>query len=289
MKQLENKKVFGGQQQRYQHSAETTHCEMTFSIFLPPQAETGKVPVLYWLSGLTCNDQNFATKAGAQALAAELGIAIVMPDTSPRGDDVADAEPSAWDLGKAAGFYINAAQAPWAPHYRMYDYVVKELPELVEATFPVTQQRAIAGHSMGGHGALMIALRNPQRYASVSAFAPIANPSQCPWGQKAFNAYLGTNQNDWLAYDSVALIQNGAAESAPPLLVDTGDADEFLEPQLGLEALSQACEVNYPKATLRMQAGYDHSYYFIASFINQHLRFHAEHLNQASPTSPTSL
>lgn len=281
MKQLESKKAFGGQQQRYQHSAETTQCEMTFSIFLPPQAETRKVPVLYWLSGLTCNDQNFATKAGAQALTAELGLAIVMPDTSPRGDEVADAEPGEWDLGKAAGFYVNASKQPWAPHYRMYDYVTQELPDLIEASFPVTQQRAIAGHSMGGHGALMIALRNPQRYASVSAFAPIANPSQCPWGQKAFSAYLGDDRSVWQDYDSVALIERGAAIAAPPLLVDTGDADDFLTSQLGLEALSKACEVNYPKARLRLQAGYDHSYYFIASFINDHLRFHAEQLNLA--------
>lgn len=277
MKLLENKKVFGGQQQRYQHSAESTQCEMTFSIFLPPQAQSQKVPVLYWLSGLTCNDQNFALKAGAQALAAELGLALVMPDTSPRGGFVADAD--AWDLGQAAGFYVNATQQPWAAHYRMYDYISQELPKLIEATFPVTSNRAISGHSMGGHGALMIAVRNPQRYASVSAFAPIANPSQCPWGEKAFSAYLGANQNDWLNYDAVALIQNGAAASAPPLLVDTGDADEFLTPQLGLTALSEACTVNYPNASLRLQAGYDHSYYFIASFINEHLRFHAEHLN----------
>lgn len=279
MKLLENRRVFGGQQQRYSHMAKTTQCKMTFAIFLPPQASQQKVPALYWLSGLTCNDQNFATKAGAQALAAELGMAIVMPDTSPRGDDVADAAEGEWDLGLGAGFYVNARQTPWQANYQMHDYVAHELPALIEAEFPISKQRAISGHSMGGHGALSIALRNPDRYCSASAFAPIANPSQCPWGEKAFSAYLGDDRAAWQGYDSVELLKGGAGQTLP-ILVDVGDADEFLAPQLGFSALQDVCASKQLPATLRMQAGYDHSYYFIASFINDHLRFHAEHLRE---------
>ncbi|BCL75091.1 S-formylglutathione hydrolase [Jeongeupia sp. HS-3] len=263
--------VFGGWHKRYRHQSSATGTAMTFAIYLPPQAQGGTVPVLYWLSGLTCTDENFATKAGAQRVAAELGMALVMPDTSPRGEGVADDD--GYDLGQGAGFYVNATQAPWAAHYRMYDYVVDELPALVETHFPVTQQRAISGHSMGGHGALMIALRNPGRYSSVSAFAPIVNPSQVPWGQKAFAHYLGEDRSSWLAYDSCH--QLGVALERLPMLVDQGEQDGFMPLQLQPDALAVVARRNDWPLTLRRQPGYDHSYYFIASFIEDHLRFHA--------------
>jgi S-formylglutathione hydrolase len=251
---------------------------MNFAIYLPPQAAHGPVPVLYWLSGLTCTEQNFITKAGAQRYAAEHGIAIVAPDTSPRGDDVAD--DAAYDLGKGAGFYLNATQAPWAAHYRMHDYVAHELPALVEAHFPVTNARAISGHSMGGHGALTLALRNPGRYRSVSAFSPIVAPSQVPWGEKAFTAYLGADQATWQEWDAVALIAN--ATERLPLRVEQGVGDEFLEKQLRPELLQAACDaVGYP-LHLNLQPGYDHSYYFIASFIGDHVAWHAQYLHEAA-------
>ncbi|MDA0236035.1 MAG: S-formylglutathione hydrolase, partial [Proteobacteria bacterium] len=236
-------------------------------------AAAGPVPVLYWLSGLTCTDENFMQKAGAQRLAAELGIAIVAPDTSPRGTGVPGDPDGAWDFGLGAGFYVNATEEPWSRHYRMYDYVVTELPALVEANFPVSDARAISGHSMGGHGALVCALKNPGRYRSVSAFAPIANPSACPWGEKAFSRYLGAERARWLEWDACALIA-GASERLP-LLVDQGEADGFLAEQLRPEALRAACAAAGHPLTLRLQAGYDHSYYFIASFIDEHLRHHA--------------
>ncbi|WP_176216870.1 S-formylglutathione hydrolase [Andreprevotia lacus] len=265
--------AFGGWHKRYRHQSVATGTSMTFAIYLPPQAASGKVPVLYWLSGLTCTDENFATKAGAQRVAAELGMALVLPDTSPRGDGIADAE--GYDLGQGAGFYVNATQAPWAQHYRMYDYVVDELPALVETHFPVTTQRAISGHSMGGHGALMVALRNPGRYSSASAFAPIVNPSQVPWGQNAFAHYLGDDRSNWLAYDSCQLL--AAAETEIPMLIDQGEQDSFMPLQLQPDAFaSLAQQRNWP-LTLRRQPGYDHSYYFIASFIEDHLRFHSAH------------
>ncbi|WP_415896603.1 S-formylglutathione hydrolase [Neptuniibacter sp. QD57_21] len=265
-------KSFDGWQKQYQHDSTRLNCSMRFSIFLPPQTLAGeKVPVLYWLSGLTCTDENFIQKAGAQRIAAELGIAIVTPDTSPRGDDVAD-DPG-YDLGMGAGFYVNATQAPWQQHYQMYDYIVTELPALIEANFPVTEQRAISGHSMGGHGALMIALRNPQRFSSVSAFSPITNPTNCPWGQKAFAAYLGNDAEVWKQYDSCELIKN--ANNFMPTLIDQGKKDQFLDEQLKPEALLAAAADN--PVELRLHDGYDHSYYFIASFIEEHLRFHAKH------------
>jgi S-formylglutathione hydrolase len=244
---------------------------MRFAIYLPPQAADGPVPVLYWLSGLTCNEQNFITKAGAQRYATEHGIAIVCADTSPRGDDVADAD--GYDLGKGAGFYVNATQAPWAAHYRMHDYVVDELPALVESHFPVTDARAISGHSMGGHGALVLALRNPGRYRSVSAFSPIVAPSQLPWGQKAFAAYLGDDCAAWQQYDASVLVR--AAAEKLPILIDQGDADEFLHAQLKPELLQAACAAAGHPLVLRMQPGHDHSYYFIASFIGEHVAHHA--------------
>lgn len=270
-------KSFGGWHKQYTHHSAVLNCDMRFAIFLPPHIAQGKkVPVLYWLSGLTCTDENFMQKAGAQRLAAELGIAIVTPDTSPRGEGVPDDPEGAYDFGLGAGFYVNATQAPWNRHYQMYDYVVNELPALVEEHFPVSDKRAISGHSMGGHGALMIALRNPSRYTSVSAFSPISNPVNCPWGEKALSGYLGDDRTTWLQYDTTELLKNN--QQPVPALVDQGSQDSFLEEQLKPESLAEAAQsVDYP-LELRMQEGYDHSYYFIASFIDDHLRFHAQHL-----------
>ncbi|WP_372738499.1 S-formylglutathione hydrolase [Neptunomonas sp.] len=272
---ISRNKSFGGWHKQYNHHSTRLNCQMRFAIYLPPQTLTGaKVPVLYWLPGLTCSDENFMQKAAAQRIAAELGIAIVAPDTSPRGDDVADDD--SYDLGKGAGFYVNATQAPWKSHYQMYDYVVSELPDLIEKTFPVTQQRAIAGHSMGGHGALTIAMRNPERYCSVSAFSPISNPMNCPWGEKAFSAYLGKDKEAWRQHDASELMRSSTQHV--PALVDQGEADDFLATQLKPEALLAASQAsNYP-LQLRQHEGYDHSYYFIASFIEEHLRFHSEYL-----------
>jgi S-formylglutathione hydrolase len=274
---LSSNKSFGGWHKQYSHISTSLNCSMRFAIFLPPQASTGaKVPVLYWLSGLTCSDENFMQKAGAQRLAAELGMAIVAPDTSPRGEGVANDD--SYDLGQGAGFYVNATQAPWNRHYQMYDYVVKELPELIESMFPVSNKRAIAGHSMGGHGALMIALRNPDRYQSVSAFSPINNPVNCPWGQKAFTAYLGKDTHTWREYDASLLMRE--ARQHVPALVDQGEADDFLAEQLKPKVLEAAARSNNYPLELRSHEGYDHSYYFIASFIEDHLRFHADYLNK---------
>ena len=243
---------------------------------MPPQIASGqKVPVIYWLSGLTCNDENFMYKAGAQRIAAELGVVIVAPDTSPRGADVADDD--SYDLGQGAGFYVNSVKEPWSRHYHMYDYVLKELPDLVEATFPVSQKRSISGHSMGGHGALVLALRNPERFESVSAFSPICNPTKCPWGVKAFTAYLGNKREDWENYDASLLLRE--ATCAKPTLIDQGSADEFLEEQLKPEAIEAAAKVSGYPLELNRRAGYGHSYYFIASFIEDHLRFHAKYLH----------
>jgi len=268
-------KSFGGWHKQYRHESSSLGCSMRFAIFLPPQAsEQQRVPVLYWLSGLTCTDENFMQKAGAQRHAAELGLAIVAPDTSPRGEGVAD-DP-AYDLGQGAGFYLNATQAPWARHYRMYDYVVQELPTLIEAHFPVSQQRALAGHSMGGHGALTIGLKESARYCSLSAFSPICHPVACPWGQKAFTAYLGETPQHWRDHDASLLMRE--AYAGLPTLVDQGLADSFLTEQLMPEQLELAAQHSGYPLTLRRHAGYDHSYYFIASFIEDHLRFHARHL-----------
>lgn len=273
MELLEEHRCFEGRQQRWRHDSTTLNCAMTFSIFLPP---TENPPVLFWLSGLTCNDENFTTKAGAQRIAAELGIALVMPDTSPRGDDVAD--DAGYDLGKGAGFYLNATEQPWASHYRMYDYIRDELPALIKAEFTVRDRCAISGHSMGGHGALIMALKNPGKYTSVSAFAPIVNPTQVPWGKKAFTNYLGDDSQKWQEWDSCALMLASRTEDAIPMLIDQGDADQFLAGQLQPAVLAEAARQKDWPLTLRIQAGYDHSYYFMASFIEDHLRFHAEHL-----------
>ena len=271
MERLEHRACFGGWQDVYRHRSEVLGCDMTVGVYFPPQAADGPCPVLYWLSGLTCTEQNFITKAGAQRYAAEHGIILVAPDTSPRGDDVADGE--GYDLGKGAGFYLNATQDPWAAHYRMYDYIVDELPAWVEADPSASDRRAISGHSMGGHGALATALRNPGRYRSVSAFSPIVAPSQVPWGEKAFSAYLGDDREAWKQYDAVELVKS--AQEKLPLLVDQGDADEFLEGQLRPQLLQAACEAAGHPLELRMQPGYDHSYYFIASFIGEHIAHHA--------------
>ncbi len=274
MQRIEHRACFGGWQDVYRHRSEVLGCDMTVGVYLPPQAARQSCPVLYWLSGLTCNEQNFITKAGAQRYAAEHGLILVAPDTSPRGDEVANDE--AYDLGQGAGFYVNATRQPWARHYRMHDYVAGELPALVEAQFPATGARAISGHSMGGHGALVIALRNPGRYRSVSAFSPIVAPSRVPWGEKAFSAYLGEDRAAWKQWDATDLLA-GAAEKLP-LLVDQGDADEFLAGQLQPELLRAACAAAGHPLILRLQPGYDHSYYFIASFIGEHVAHHAKAL-----------
>ena len=268
----------GGEQRRYRHRADSLACDMVFSVFLPPQAASGPVPVLYYLSGLTCTDENFVAKAGAQQFAAEHGIAIVAPDTSPRGDGVPDDPEGSWDFGLGAGFYVNATQAPWNDHYRMYDYIVEELPKVVGDLLPIDADRSsITGHSMGGHGALTIGLRNPSQFQSISAFSPICSPSECPWGHKALGNYLGANTSDWLEHDASHLI--GQANTHLPILVDQGGADGFLVEQLKPELLLQAAtRAEYP-ITLRVQAGYDHSYFFVASFIAEHLAFHAKYLN----------
>jgi S-formylglutathione hydrolase len=274
MERIEHHACCGGWQDVYRHTSSVLGCTMHVAVYLPPQAEHAALPVLYWLSGLTCTEQNFITKAGAQRYAAEHGVILVAPDTSPRGDDVADAE--GYDLGKGAGFYVNATREPWARHYRMYDYVVQELPGLIEANFRTNGARAISGHSMGGHGALVIALRNPGRYRSVSAFAPIVAPSQVPWGEKAFAAYLGEDRGSWKAYDATALI--GSAAERLPLLIDQGGGDEFLDKQLQPQLLQAAADAAGYPLTLRVQPGYDHSYYFISSFIGEHIAHHARAL-----------
>jgi len=276
---LSTNKSFGGWHKQYTHYSEILNCDMRFSIYLPPQASEGnKIPVLYWLSGLTCTDENFMQKAGAHRIAAELGVAIVAPDTSPRGENVADDPDQAYDLGLGAGFYVNATQPPWKTHYQMYDYVVSELPGIIEQHFPVTSQRAISGHSMGGHGALVIAMRNPERYTSVSAFSPISNPVNCPWGQKAFKSYLGKDRGNWNQYDSSILMRN--ATEFVPALVDQGLDDDFLARELQPDALEASAVASGYPLELRKHTGYDHSYYFIASFIEDHLRFHASHLSE---------
>jgi S-formylglutathione hydrolase len=273
VQQIESIKESGGYLNRYQHDSDSCRCRMTFSVYLPPAAAERKVPTLYWLSGLTCTDDNFRVKAGAQRYAAELGLALVIPDTSPRGDDIPDA-PERYDLGQGAGFYVNATRQPWSSHYHMYDYVSQELPALIEARMPVIPgKRAISGHSMGGHGALICALKTRDVYRSVSAFAPICNPVVSPWGQTCFEAYLGEDRRQWKEYDATCLIEAGAETTQ--LLIDQGTADEFLDEQLYPANLEAACRKRGIPLTLRMQEGYDHSYHFIASFIGEHLAWHA--------------
>jgi S-formylglutathione hydrolase len=278
VKQIESIKEFSGFLNRYEHDSECCHCKMTFSVYLPPQATEKKVPVLYWLSGLTCSDDNARTKAGMQRYAVEEGIAIVFPDTSPRGDEVPDVA-DRYDLGKAAGFYVNATVQPWVKHYQMYTYVTEELPALINQNFPVIpDQISISGHSMGGHGALICALTNPDRYQSVSAFSPICNPMNCDWGIGAFGLYLGDKQADWQVYDATNLVIDGA-RSGNTILIDQGTSDEFYEQgQLLTENFKQACEQADQLLDLRYQSGYDHSYHFVSTFIGEHIRFHAKAL-----------
>lgn len=277
MEQLTNIKIFDGQQQQYRHSSKVLNCDMEFSIFLPQQSKQKKIPAIYWLSGLTCTDQNFVTKAGAQQFAAKHGIAIICPDTSPRGEHVPDQEDS-WDFGKGAGFYVNATEKPWSQNYQMADYISKELPELINQHFNIDGSKvSISGHSMGGHGALTLALNNPNTYKSASAFSPIVSPLNCPWGEKALGLYLGDDKQPWHAYDSCELIKK--ANSHIPMLIDQGTADNFLEEQLKTHLIEQASrEAEFP-LTVRYQEQYDHSYFFIASFIGDHIAFHAKHLN----------
>jgi S-formylglutathione hydrolase len=267
---------FGGVQGYYRHESTETGTPMRFAVFLPPAAASGPVPVLYFLAGLTCTEENFTVKAGAQRRAAELGLALVMPDTSPRGTDL-PGEHDNYDFGSGAGFYLDATEAPWSVNYRMYSYVTRELPALVEEHFDVDAARSgIFGHSMGGHGALVCALRNPGRYRSVSAFAPICAPTHCPWGEKAFTGYLGPQRAAWRGWDAAALIEDG--HRAPGILVDQGLADSFLATQLMPERLEQACASAGQPLTLRRHAGYDHSYFFIATFVADHLEWHAARL-----------
>ena len=275
MKRVDQHKMFGGQQEVWEFASDTLAGTTRFGIFLPEAAKDRPLPVLYFLSGLTCTEQNFVSKAGAQRYAAANDIIIVAPDTSPRGDDVADAE--GYDLGKGAGFYINATQAPWTPHYRMHDFVVHELHQVVQQHFPATDQRSVSGHSMGGHGALVAALRNPGMFKSVSALSPIVAPSSVPWGEKAFTAYLGSNRETWREWDACELI--AAASERLELFVDQGKADQFLDEQLHTHRLEAACKAAEHPLTLRYHEGYDHSYYFIATMMADHVDFHAAALH----------
>ncbi len=271
MKLVSESRSFGGSQRTYTHRSEVCDCDMRFAVYLPPQADKGQVPVVWWLSGLTCTEENFSVKSGAQRYASELGLALIIPDTSPRGEDIPDDE--SWDLGTGAGFYVNATQQPWATNYRMYDYVNEELPTLVNKHLPIDPERVgISGHSMGGHGALTIALKNPKRFRSVSAFSPICAPTQCAWGEKALSTYLGDDREAWNEYDACELIRRQPLEV--PLLVDQGADDDFLEGQLKPSLLEQACADSGQKLQLRIQTGYDHSYFFVSSFIGEHLRHH---------------
>jgi len=272
-------KCFGGEQRRYTHVSASLQCTMTFSVFLPsPATATSQAgPVLYWLSGLTCTDENFSTKAGAQRAAAQLGIALVIPDTSPRGASVPADPQGSWDFGHGAGFYLDATAAPWQTHYKMYSYIVQELPKVVEGPILLASKRGISGHSMGGHGALVISMRHPDRYSSCSAFAPIAHPTKCPWGVKAFSNYLGGGEGAWKAYDAVEILRGGVAGKVPTL-VDQGTEDPWLKEQLSTDALIAANEESGYGARIRYQEGYEHGYYFVSTFIEEHLQFHADHL-----------
>ncbi len=274
MKTISENRCFGGVQGVYSHASDACACDMTFGLYLPPQAQDGPVPVLWYLSGLTCTHENAMVKAGAQAHAARHGIAVVFPDTSPRGPGVAD--DAAYDLGQGAGFYVNATEAPWAPHFRMWDYVATELPQVLTAAFPIAAERqAITGHSMGGHGALTLAMGLPGQYRSVSAFAPICNPTAADWGRKQLNAYLGADETAWAPHDATLMMRAQGLDA--PLLIDTGNADQFGD-HLRTEALAQAIAERRQAATIRLQKGYDHSYFFVSTFMGDHVAFHADAL-----------
>lgn len=277
METVSTARAFGGTQGVYRHASAVTGTDMTFSVYVPPHAEGAKLPVVWYLSGLTCTHANVTDKGEFRRACAELGLIFVAPDTSPRGEGVPDDADAAYDFGLGAGFYVDATEAPWTTHYRMWSYVTEELPALVAANFPVDAARqSIMGHSMGGHGALTIGLSLPERYRAVSAFAPIVAPLQVPWGEKALGGYLGPDRAAWRRHDAVALIEDGAR--VPALLVDQGAADQFLEGQLKPELLAAACDKAGIPLTLRMQPGYDHSYYFVSTFMADHLRWHAERL-----------
>jgi S-formylglutathione hydrolase len=274
METVAENRCFGGVQGVYTHASEACGGDMTFGLFLPAEAQSGPVPVMWFLSGLTCTHENAMVKAGAQGWAAEQGIALVFPDTSPRGEDVADDD--AYDLGQGAGFYVNATQKPWAPHFRMWDYVAEELPALIGANFAIDAERqAITGHSMGGHGALILAMGLPGRFRSVSAFAPICNPTASDWGRKQLGAYLGTDETTWAPHDATLMMQSAGFDG--PMLIDTGTKDQFLD-LLCPEALAAAVSTRRQQAMLRLQPGYDHSYFFISTFMEDHVTFHAEAL-----------
>lgn len=277
METLSESKCHGGIQKIVRHFSDATNTEMKISIFLPPAAESKSVPVLYFLSGLTCTEENVTAKGGAQRFAAEAGLAFVAPDTSPRGLDL-PGEHDDWDFGSGAGFYVDSTEAPWSGHYRMYEYVTEELPRLLRTTQPIDTDRAsITGHSMGGHGALVVGLRNPERYASISAFAPIVSPTRCPWGERAFSTYLGSDRDSWTGYDASCLVAR--APHPHPILIDQGTADGFLAEQLKPELFESACRESGQALTLRMQAGYDHSYFFITSFMADHVEHAAKALS----------
>lgn len=270
---ISQQRCFGGVQGFYQHRSKQTNTSMRFAVYVPPAAEHGSVPVLYYLAGLTCTEETAAIKAGAQYHAGRHGLMLVMPDTSPRGAGIAG-EDDDWDFGTGAGFYVDATRAPWSANYRMYSYVSDELPEIIEANFPASREsRGIFGHSMGGHGALTVALRNPARYRSLSAFAPICAPIHCPWGKKAFTGYLGDDTGDWRQYDATCLIADSVFDKT--ILIDQGSEDQFLAEQLHPEKFSAACAQSGHKLELRMQRGYDHSYYFIQTFMGEHVDHHA--------------
>ena len=275
MKTISENRCFGGVQGVYSHASQATGGDMTFGLFLPEEAETGAVPVIWYRSGLTCTHENAMTKAGAQRWAAEMGVALVFPDTSPRGEGVAN--DAAYDLGQGAGFYVNATQAPWAPHFRMWDYVTEELPRALFNSFPLAEEaQAITGHSMGGHGALTIAMSFPGRFRSVSAFSPICNPTASDWGRKQFTAYLGADESTWAAHDATLLMKKRGFDG--PMLIDQGTSDQFID-LLKPETLSAAMAERRQGGIFRMQKGYDHSYFFVSSFMEEHIAFHAQALH----------
>lgn len=273
--------AFGGKVGFYRHRSAVNQCDMQFSVFVPPQASNGPVPVLYYLAGLTCTEETFMTKAGAQRAAAELGLMLVAPDTSPRGDDVPDDPDGAYDFGLGAGFYLNATESPWRTHYQMYDYITSELPSLLMTAFPADKNRqGITGHSMGGHGALTIGLKNPDLYRSISAFAPICSPITCPWGQKALANYVGVDQANWREYDATELVEIVATTPQRKILIDQGLADQFLEQELQPHFFEAACAERGVDVDVRRHEGYDHGYYFISTFMEDHLRHHAAILRE---------
>jgi S-formylglutathione hydrolase len=275
MNSISQAKSFGGTQSIYSHASKACACDMRFSVFTPPEAlhGAGPYPVLYWLSGLTCTEENFIIKSGAQRVAAELGLVLIAPDTSPRGEDVPDDPDGAYDFGLAAGFYLNATQAPWSKHYQMYSYVTQELRALCDNELPIDPARAgVFGHSMGGHGALTLHLKNPELYRTCSGFAPISAPSQTPWGRKAFSNYLGADEASWAEYDATKLVAKQPSKAE--ILIDQGTADDFLEKELKPELFAEAARQSGQKLTLRMQEGYDHSFFFISTFIEDHMRWH---------------